>query len=224
MKIVSWNCCQKFREKYKIIQKYNADIYIIQECEDPNLTKTAGYKEFSKNSIWIGTNKNKGLGIFAKDTIDIKQLNWESNTLRHFLPIRVDNTFNLIGVWACIPYIDEYSKYQQMNINHYDKHTIIFGDFNSNAIWDKKHSNSNHSNVVNQLNRIGLISAYHYLNHEQQGNETKNTFYLWRHKEKGFHIDHCFINKDYLIDYSVVDDERFLEFSDHMPIVLNCNF
>jgi exodeoxyribonuclease-3 len=32
--------------------------------------------------------------------------------------------------------------------------TIIAGDFNSNKIWDKKNRESNHSNVVEYLEKI----------------------------------------------------------------------
>ena len=36
MKIISWNANCKFREKYKDIAKLEADIYVIQECENDN--------------------------------------------------------------------------------------------------------------------------------------------------------------------------------------------
>ena len=35
MKFVSWNCAGAFREKFEEIIKEDADIYVIQECEDP---------------------------------------------------------------------------------------------------------------------------------------------------------------------------------------------
>ena len=40
MKIISWNCNGKFREKFKDIIEEDADIYVIQECEDPVKAKS----------------------------------------------------------------------------------------------------------------------------------------------------------------------------------------
>ena len=54
MKIVTWNCNMAFRNKYKEISEFDADIYVICECEDPDNTESKKYKEFASNSYWIG--------------------------------------------------------------------------------------------------------------------------------------------------------------------------
>ena len=62
MKIVSWNCNGAFRKKYSILfEKIPADIYVIQECENPEKISNNKDKEFltSFNYRWIGENKNK---------------------------------------------------------------------------------------------------------------------------------------------------------------------
>ena len=71
MKIVTWNSQSKFAENFKEIKKQNADIYVIQECENPQITKSEEYRDFASNSIWVGDNKNYGLGIFAGDDVKL---------------------------------------------------------------------------------------------------------------------------------------------------------
>lgn len=61
MSIASWNCNGKFREKYRNIQKIKADIYVIQECENPKKYMESDYNNFAKKLFWIGENENKGL-------------------------------------------------------------------------------------------------------------------------------------------------------------------
>lgn len=220
MKIVSWNCNGRFREKLQDILDLDADIYVIQECENPAESTCATYKDFAQNYLWTGESKNKGLGVFAGADIHLEENDWLKFCLRNFLSIRVNDKFDLVAVWACKPYIEEYYIYQSINISNYNENTIIIGDFNSNAMWDKKNCVRTHSAVVQQLNEIGICSAYHYQNNESQGNEITPTFYLYRHADKGYHIDHCFIAPKNLQNYCVLNSSEWLKKSDHMPILL----
>lgn len=223
MKIISWNCSGKFREKFKYIRKYDADIYVIQECEDPEQVLNKEFDLFSSNYIWSGENKNKGVGIFARDGILLTKNNWSSFCLREFLSVSVNNNFDLLAVWACKPYIEEYYIYQNINIGNYNNKTVLIGDFNSNFIWDKAHQKRTHGNVVRELNDIGIVSVYHFVTNERQGEETQKTFYLYRHLDKGYHIDHCFTDKRNVKNYCVLYEKECLDYSDHMPICLEIN-
>ncbi len=224
MKILSWNCNGKFREKYKEILKYNADIYVIQECEKPDKyfnKKYENFKNFANNYLWIGNNDNKGLAVFAKDNINLKELKWKNYSLRYFLPILVNNKYTLLAVWAGKPYIEEYYVYQQINIDNYDDNTILIGDFNSNVRWDRKHNIRTHTNASNELKKKNLISVYHKVFNEIESKETKPTFYLHRNINKPYHIDYAFCHKDLIKDFKVLDDyTHWLNYSDHLPIIL----
>jgi len=221
MRIVSWNCNGKFREKFDQITRLNADIYIIQECENPKSCSHARYQTFSNNYIWVGDNKNKGLGVFAGPQIQLSRNNWQSYCLRHFLSVRINDAFDLLAVWAGKPYIGEYYIYQSVNIDRYSPNMIIIGDFNSNAVWDKDYPQRSHSDVVRELKAIGLESIYHVVSGESQGSESQNTFYLYRHADKGYHIDHCFANPKMICSYQIEKDPEWLTLSDHLPIVID---
>lgn len=54
MKIISWNCNSKFREKYSEILALKADVYVICECENPAVSKDAVYRELMHNGFWTG--------------------------------------------------------------------------------------------------------------------------------------------------------------------------
>lgn len=199
----------------------NADIYVIQECEDPNSCVNPAYHEFSKSAVWTGVNKNKGLGIFFKTGIHYIQNLWPDYGLRHFISVRIGSEFDLLGVWACKPYIEEYDIYQNINYAAYAENTIIIGDFNSNRIWDSQHGLRNHSAVVRALEAKNLCSAYHFTRNESQGKETEQTFYMHRHLNRGYHIDYCFLAPQRIAGFEILDPQKWLAHSDHMPMVLD---
>lgn len=219
MKIVSWNCNGAFRKKYERILKLDADIYVIRECEPIDSFKK-DLKKIISNGIWEKGVNTKGVLVFAKPEVQLEKLEWDSYGMRVFIPIMINDTFPLVAVWTTKPaYIEEFYIWQSVNAERITDKSVIVGDFNSNAVWDKGHSERGHSVVVNMLKDKGLESAYHSVLGDKQGEETEPTFYMYRKAEKTFHIDHCFINPGMIQNYKVLD-RSWLEISDHVPIVL----
>lgn len=229
MKIVSWNCNGALRKKYEKLCLLNADLYIIQECEDPAQVYDKEYKCWANNYLWIGKNKNNGLGIFAKEGISLNPLKLESGRLEYFLPCTVNNNLTLLAVWTkeanspTFRYIGQLWKYLQLYKNHFQgDNSIIIGDFNSNACWDVWDRWWNHSDVVRELEEIGLVSLYHSHKSEVQGKEKEPTFYMNRKLEKPYHIDYAFLSNK-IASSSIMDigsAEIWLQHSDHMPLIV----
>lgn len=220
MRIVTWNCAGKFRDKYETIAQLKADIYIIQECENPQSCRHSGYKDFASNYLWIGDKMFKGLGVFAREGIELAPLAWESYCLRHFLPVRVNDAFNLLAVWAARPYIEEYYVYHSIHQNKIDADTVIIGDFNSNKRWDHKHGARSHSAVVQMMANAGLVSAWHHLHNEAHGEENEPTFYMYRKQDRPYHIDYAFAASNILTSCAIIQSSAFA-CSDHRPLVVD---
>lgn len=232
MKILSWNCNGAFRRKYDALERFDADIFVIQECENPLFSNDKNYVAFAQNHMWVGENKNRGLGIFAKPNISIEKLNWsnvyEDHEVKNFLPVLINAKQQLVGVWThynnspTFGYIGQLWKFLQINSAQIHN-TIFIGDFNSNVIWDSWDRWWNHSDVVRILNSINIESAYHKYFDEEDGKETQKTFFLHRNEQKAYHIDYCFLPKALMKKPMKVEVEKFSDWcgiSDHVPIVV----
>ena len=220
MKIVSWNCNGAFRKKYSILfEKIPADIYVIQECENPEKISNNKDKEFltSFNYRWIGENKNKGLAVFSKISIDFEEQN--SYYLRYFIPFKV-NTKRCYAIWAMNPYIEEMVVYFSIYKHLLNEKSIIIGDFNSNVIWDTKHNIRNHTTFNTMLKKVNLESAFHVLNKIAYGKENTPTLYMYRNLEKGYYIDYAYSSPKYMKTFIIGSPDEWLTYSDHMPILL----
>ena len=92
--------------------------------------------------------------------------------------------------------------------------------FNSNVRWDVWDRWWNHSDVVRELEEIGIHSLYHCSKRIAQGAELEPTFYMHRNLAKPYHIDYAFVSSQWL-DSSTVEvglAENWLAHSDHMPL------
>lgn len=226
MKIISWNCNGAFRKKFERISAFNADIYIIQECEDPKQTRHQEYREWGQNHLWIGDSKNRGLGIFAQSDINLEPLEWSNNyrdhSVKYFLPCLVNRDFQLLGVWTHrnkspnFGYMGQFWKYLKTNLHLFQK-IIIAGDFNSNAIWDQWDRWWNHSDVVKILGQRQINSVYHEEMHEAQGEESTPTFFLQKNAEKPYHIDYFFKSPHFETrSFKIGQYEDWIDICDHV--------
>ncbi len=222
MKIISWNAQGKFREKFPEIRKLSGDVYIIQECENPLHCRNREYRDFAAGGLWWGDNKNKGLGIFVAPHVSIVDNEWEPFCLRQFACVRVNERFDLLAVWTKFRYIEEYYIYHHLHAAKYHPQMIVMGDFNSNKQWDGKpgRGQRNHSSVVRMLADVGLCSAYHHQQKEEQGKESTPTFFMHRHADKPYHIDYAFVAPERIRNCYIDTSANWLTFSDHRPLVL----
>lgn len=223
-----------FRKKADFILKHKPDILIIPECEHPDKLLFSDETLRPTDTLWFGKNQHKGLAIFSYSSFRLTVLDNHNEDFKMIVPISVTGgqfNFNLFAIWANNP-TDKDGKYITQvwkAITYYDnllidKPTLLIGDFNSNTIWDyKKHRLSNHSSVVKQLEDIGIFSTYHFYYKQEQGKEEHPTLFMYRHKNKPYHIDYCFASKDLLskiISVEIGDFDDWIKYSDHAPVIV----
>ena len=223
-----------FRKKVGVILAYEPDILVVPECEHPDKLKFNSSLPAPEDIIWFGTNLNKGLGIFSYSKYRFKLLGCYNPEFRTIIPLTVSGgtkEFTLFAVWANNP---QDAKFQYIGqvwkaLKHYDhllagKRTILAGDFNSNSIWDKPRRDFNRSAVVQSLETKSIYSCYHKHLNCIQGKETHPTLYMYRHRDKPYHLDYCFASKYFsnkINSVEVGDYEYWRQYSDHVPLMVN---
>jgi exonuclease III len=231
MNVLSWNCNQAFRKKCTLLSPFSPDIAVISECESLEKLNAAHLALFD-NQLWIGDNPNKGLGIFATSDYELSIHPAYNEQFRWIVPIQVKGveSFTLIAVWTKNhkerkkSYIGQlYLALEQYRLLLQDETIVIAGDLNSNAIWDHLPRVGNHSAVLQMLHHYGITSAYHFHYGEQQGSETRPTYFFHYDRNKGYHIDYVFAPLDWLIHLESVivgTYDEWRQWSDHVPMLI----
>ena len=231
MRLVTWNANGRFRDKIGLFSPKRFAALVIQECENTEFSQQA-YLKAGWRFVWVGSNQHRGLGIFVPPDTDIHQLDWMLDDCEYFLPVKINNRI-VVGVWAMggkspsesyagqvSRFLDAYGRHLTSQGSLAEQSPIILGDFNSNVIWDKRHSQANHTTNNERLQSLGLASLYHAKKQQRQGSERDPTFYLYRHRDKPYHLDYAYVPKELLANASVKVGRlrKWLQYSDHMPV------
>jgi exodeoxyribonuclease III len=232
MRLVTWNCNGAYRKKAGFIADYKPDLAVIQECESLEKLKFLNGLPQPSASLWFGNNPNRGLGVFSYTGLHFELHGTYIDSIKYCVPLKVSGhfNFNLIAIWAmghkdpALSYIGQVfqalAAYQSFIEG---AETILIGDFNSNTIWDRARRVGNHSRVVADLEKAGIVSLYHTYFREDQGSETQPTFYLYRNQEKSYHLDYCFASSPWahkLKSVSVGPYAEWKHLSDHSPVFI----
>lgn len=225
-----------FRKKAASILKYKPDILVVPECEHSDKLKFDDGLPKPKDHLWFGLNQHKGLGVFCYSELKLSVFEDYNPAFRMIIPLEVTGenfSFNLFAVWANNPADPDGQYVEQVwkALHYYEQHlsgkpTILMGDFNSNTIWDRKRRAGNHSSVVKFLEEKNIFSSYHFYKKQEQGKEKHPTLYLYRHKDKPYHLDYCFMSADLLHNVSSVvigKYDAWAMHSDHVPVIVTFN-
>jgi exodeoxyribonuclease-3 len=220
-----------FRNKAHLIQIEQPDILIVPECEHPDKLSKLGLN--ATCILWYGANKSKGLAVFSFGKYQLTIMDNYNEDIQIVCPIAVTGgevDFTLLAAWAQRTTGHDYRYIGQIWKAVYfyeeilsEKKIIIAGDFNSNVIWDKRHRHASHSMTVKKLLDMSIHSVYHNHFSQVQGQELHPTFYLYRHDNKPYHIDYCFVS-DYFMErldaVRVGDYQYWRAYSDHSPLIV----
>ena len=223
MKVITWNCNLKFKEKFELIDSYDPDICFIQECEKLKSDFFPNYKYF-----WTGRNENKGLGVLTKKN-EFFVDETHNKDLINFLPIRSDD-LKLLGVWSFNHRASKFGSEVSGNtidaINFYkdwfgdnDERCIVAGDFNNSIIWDKKGNDNNFNNINDHFVDLGFVSNYHKLKNEVFGKESYATFFHTKKESKKYHIDYIYSKNLNPLELKVGSYTEWISYSDHSPLI-----
>ena len=231
MKLVSWNCKKGLnsKEKYKKLIELSPEIAVIQESFHPR-----EFKDDFKyhDSIWVGENKDKGLGVsvlsFSKDyqiSMLVEEVKYE-----WIFPIRVSGkeNFTILAVWTKRMSGSSYGKVLHTALQEYANFmnngpVIIVGDFNLDKRVSSSYRGIGYKPIIDLFNSFKLTSCYHHFNKEEFGSESSATYYHYGKSDRPFHLDYCLVSREILQvtqQFYIGGADEYAGFSDHLPLVL----
>jgi endonuclease/exonuclease/phosphatase family metal-dependent hydrolase len=225
MRLATWNCCRgPYEKKAALLDVLRADVAVLQECARPQTE--------SETLLWFGDNPRQGLAVVARGAYRLRRVRRARSVPKYVMPVEVlgPRSFLLFAVWTktgqehCYVEAAVRAVYLYRNLIASGP-TVLMGDVNSNVIWDHQHPVDRcHTALVNQLSDLGLTSAYHAFFDEAHGKETRTTYYFHWKETKPYHLDYCFIPKDWvpaLRKVCVEPYEPWKAHSDHRPLTVD---
>ena len=232
VRLVTWNCCMAAHTKLEELLALRPDIAVLPECAAPEVAAAKSVYASSSSHTWVGDYPQKGLAVLAFGQYVLEPAAVPDLIKGRFaLPVHVRGpvSFNLLAVWTQnAGRVPRYVRSADDALTDHDAFlrsgpVIVAGDFNSNVLWDRERKDRlGHDRLVQRLHDLGLESAYHGHFNEQQGAESRPTYFQNRNLKRPYHLDYVFMPKEWTArcHVEVGDAASWLKHSDHMPMVV----
>ena len=225
MRIVSWNCCEKFAANYLHLLDLDFDVAVVAECSpiDVGLGQERGLSHAFVRPI---PNGPKHLGVFAQEPWRLEPLPFIEPS-PWLLPVGVSGPveFTLLGLWGGEPkrfgsYASQLRHVATDVLPNVDGPVVLAGDLNA-PIGSSARA---HAENVELLAAQGLVSAFT----ATRGNGASHkepTYYRWLRAEHPFHIDHVFVPEAWTVGLTMTvggfDEWVSSKRSDHVPLIVD---
>ncbi len=223
MRIVAWNCCRgPISKKIAALETLSPDVAVLPEATRP--------AEESQQVLWFPSDASSlGIQVRANGSYRLRRLK-TADLPNCVVPIRVSGpiSFNLLAVWTWPA--PSYTRAFMNGLSAYSEllhtgPTVVAGDFNGNPALDKPRQRIKWWTAgFSELQEAGLVSAYHFVNQAAYGEELDATHHFLRKPERRYHIDFCFIPREWAnkkLKARVVSGPEWSVLSDHFPLLVN---
>lgn len=226
MRIATWNCCGRFREKSQYISRFKPDVLAAQEVE--SLDDASHFCGECQPTCFY----RAALRPIPKSIAALSYTDTQIDSLcvmpgvRCYAVRKGDLDFQVMAVWTSVS-SDGREDYRQLHeaLIHHDgfvrqRPTIVLGDLNLNATY----KGDGWRTLQALTDSLGLVSAYHEYFKEAYGQETRPTYYHKHVKNHSFHVDYCFLPHDWKrhIDAVTIGTfEDWSQVSDHVPVIVD---
>lgn len=220
--------------KLPALQALAGDLMVLPESSKHDIDALK-QSDHTLTGHWVGYPEKplKGLGLLAREPyrLDHAERLAPNLSMEARLSRNGSHVLTAFPLWTCAKVVTGRRYVGQLHelISYIERRAdtgprLVIGDFNSNSCWDDRSpKGGSHSDAVTRLAALGFQSAYHHHFSEQQGAETRSTFFLYGKRERHFHIDFAFVSASLLERIEHVEIgafETWRPHSDHTPLIL----
>lgn len=230
MRVVTWNCCEGLHRKHPHLRALDFDVAVVSEAGPFQLERgrSAHVSHVSRLAV-DQPGQTKEIAVLARSP-------WRVGCLPDVtgqpwvMPVKVSGPVDVtvLAVWTLgrewtaerLSYTAQLARVIDEVLPAVSGPVFLAGDLNAPIASTQRAHDAN----VARLEALGLVSAYTAARRDADP-LSEPTHFHQRQKDRGFHIDHVFLPKEWSDGIEVTvgsyDDWVATKLSDHVPVIVD---